>query len=1456
MKTSKKVLSIFLSLLMVALMLPIAAVPASALEGFGQCGDDIEWAFFSGTGELVLSGTGAMYDYNYDSSAELGSVEKCDSPFYAARDLIKSVKIYDGITTIGSYAFYDCDALKTVTIYDESLTSINRSAFFGCSNLESVTFEGEFNDLTTIGINAFGRDFKLKTFDIPNRVATLGEGALDGIAVTSLTIPAYLRYFNPADLADCPKLTSITVGSGHYDYSSVDGCLYSSGRSTLYLVPAKYGSSIMILSNEVTTFASYAFDACADLTDIYYTGSEEEWAAIANCNKVPDGVTIHYNTPVAVGQCGDNVSYTFYADGRLIVSGTGPMYDAPSYAYSVQSRIKSIEIKNGVTEIGNNAFSFSLLLESVTIPNSVTRIGAFAFDNCDKLESVTTPAGVATIGDYAFRDCTSLETVEILGDPTLGNNVFENCESLKNVTLPGTLTSIGMYMFKNCTSLESFTVPYAVTYIGIYAFENCKFTSISISPQLETITYGVFKDCDNLTDVYYSFTEEMWDDITIGYGNEVLENVTKHFGACKITAQADVGGRLISSASSYLLTGASYTVSARPNNGYAFDGWYIGETKVSGDMEYTFTATRDVNLTARFMAVVNVYAGALPNSSAGTVTGGGAYPLGAEVTVTATPKSGYAFGGWYYGNTLLSEDATYTFTLEDEDTYLYAQFNITDAESLARLNSDGYFQIPTEDSDSLADGDKWFNLDMILSVLEHYPGVFGIEEEDLEATLDTYRNAACFYHYGNETYPSMGDVLVYASGDITWGESIPIDLFPGHSEFNDLMLHYGLKTHGVSLTDGFQLLPTADDATFAEGTYWFDLAGFVADLVGVLDEELLEFEKNSTKFCLSDDGTTLRMIQFDADYIEVTQDDDSAFPGLLAYLHRHVDLLDYQPLPTADSDELVYGAKWLNLASFLTAAPIDGYSEEQIAALENSDYYINTAGTKVKAVKDEIVTVYNQESLLYMFLREHGVALVPGFTLLPQADSESLANGDYYLDVAALVAGAYFEQGVQALLPYYQFYLSADANTIKAVVFDCIVSSAIERGDDDIFNYLHQHYVPQEVFRVDTDTQTAILAEPGVLDETVGLVVEPNALVEPTVTISDGNMTLANVNIAPYEITIVDLEGTPVQPEGSVTVMIPLPEGFDASKIKVYYVDGEGNAVDMGAVVSNGYIIFTADHFSIYVVVDETCLHNGETEVRDAVTGNCHVDGYTGDTYCTICGDKIATGTNTGKDMTKHDGATEVRDAVTGNCHTDGYTGDTWCLGCNTKIASGTNTGKDMTKHDGATEIRGAVTANCHVEGYTGDTWCLGCNTKIATGTNTGKDASKHDGGTEVRNAKAATCKTDGYTGDTYCKGCNNKIASGSTISKDTIAHTRGPIVKENVVNATTEHGGSYDEVVRCTVCNKVLSSTHKTTDKLPSQPQSNPNACKWCGKEHNGFFQKIVAFFHNILASIFGAKY
>ena len=76
----------------------------------------------------------------------------------------------------------------------------------------------------------------------------------------------------------------------------------------------------------------------------------------------------------------------------------------------------------------------------------------------------------------------------------------------------------------------------------------------------------------------------------------------------KVTLSCSDGGE-VEGEGTYEL-GAAVTVSARADDGYEFDGWYIGKKKVSSNTDYTFTITKDTNLKAVF-AIVNDSEGGL-----------------------------------------------------------------------------------------------------------------------------------------------------------------------------------------------------------------------------------------------------------------------------------------------------------------------------------------------------------------------------------------------------------------------------------------------------------------------------------------------------------------------------------------------------------------------------------------------------------------------------------------------------------------------------------------------------------------------------------------------------------------------------------------------------------------------------------------------------------------------------
>ena len=237
---------------------------------------------------------------------------------------------------------------------------------------------------------------------------------------------------------------------------------------------------------------------------------------------------------VESGNCGangDNVIYTLYDDGLLVISGTGDMNSdfeyasgVPWYDHGYASSIKKVVIESGVTSIGRQAFFYCSNLESITIPETVTSIGYWAFYGSG-LESISIPDGVISIGDEAFYNCDSLETVEISATvASFGAKVFKACDNLTTVTfesgsqlasvpdetfmeckklvsvnLNGNVTSIGNNAFSYCYELETVTIPDTVTSIGNSAFYNChNLTDCALPNSILSIGDNAFYSCEKL----------------------------------------------------------------------------------------------------------------------------------------------------------------------------------------------------------------------------------------------------------------------------------------------------------------------------------------------------------------------------------------------------------------------------------------------------------------------------------------------------------------------------------------------------------------------------------------------------------------------------------------------------------------------------------------------------------------------------------------------------------------------------------------------------------------------------------------------------------------------------------------------------------------------------------------------------------------------------------------------
>jgi len=125
-----------------------------------------------------------------------------------------------------------------------------------------------------------------------------------------------------------------------------------------------------------------------------------------NCESVP------CSSNTISGSCGENVNWSLDDSGLLTLSGTGKMFDYESDNVpwkDSRDSIKTLQVDDGITYIGNYAFSDCTSLKEVKLADSVTSIGSYSFIRCSSLKSIPI-GGLTSVGKYAFSECNALES--------------------------------------------------------------------------------------------------------------------------------------------------------------------------------------------------------------------------------------------------------------------------------------------------------------------------------------------------------------------------------------------------------------------------------------------------------------------------------------------------------------------------------------------------------------------------------------------------------------------------------------------------------------------------------------------------------------------------------------------------------------------------------------------------------------------------------------------------------------------------------------------------------------------------------------------------------------------------------------------------------------------------------------------------------------------------------------
>lgn len=247
------------------------------------------------------------------------------------------------------------------------------------------------------------------------------------------------------------------------------------------------------------------------------------------------------------GDCGANVNWSFdESTGELTISGSGAMADyneaddAPWVNF--KDKISKITVAEGVTTIGRYAFNSCTGVSEVTLPEGLTTVGFGSFDSCSSLKSIHIPSTVKIFHDSPFFNCTGLETITVSD----ANNYFcadndgvlyskDKTELIQypcgrktaNFTVPYTVTTIDKAAFAGAGMLVNVIIPESTKTIDSMAFYGCiSLQIISVPKSVDMIGEKAFYKCDNLSEIYYSGTQDDWALINIRNDNENLSNAT------------------------------------------------------------------------------------------------------------------------------------------------------------------------------------------------------------------------------------------------------------------------------------------------------------------------------------------------------------------------------------------------------------------------------------------------------------------------------------------------------------------------------------------------------------------------------------------------------------------------------------------------------------------------------------------------------------------------------------------------------------------------------------------------------------------------------------------------------------------------------------------------------------------------------------------------------------------
>lgn len=419
---------------------------------------------------------------------------------------VDDLQVWYGIEALGDITSYNL-YINNELVEDMIITeNIRAKAFFGCASLKTVKI---LDGVTTIGDEAFSKCINLKSIEIPNSINSIGMNAFSECDITAVYIEDIYSWLNiEFGSTTSNPLRSTSDKTLYVSNNVIDALIIPEGITSIkaYAFWNCINITSVTIPESVKEIQNGAFGRCKDLFIIYNNSSLE-----LTFQSTANGSVAYYakkivekNNEIRFKDSITSYEYIYTEDGFKFIKenekyflveyiGKEEEVTLPlsirnsSYEIYQMRGVKSVNIPDGFTTIGMAAFSGCTELQNIVIPNSVTSIENNAFSGCTALNSIEIPNSVISIGRSAFSGCTGLNSIEIPNSVTsIDSNAFSGCINLSSITLSSNLELIGSDVFYN-TAFYNNEQNWNNKYLHI---KNCL---LAINGEIEYIDYDSFK---------------------------------------------------------------------------------------------------------------------------------------------------------------------------------------------------------------------------------------------------------------------------------------------------------------------------------------------------------------------------------------------------------------------------------------------------------------------------------------------------------------------------------------------------------------------------------------------------------------------------------------------------------------------------------------------------------------------------------------------------------------------------------------------------------------------------------------------------------------------------------------------------------------------------------------------------------------------------------------------------